>query len=137
MSGTKTTIELPEGASKVVTSLIKRSAPRLSASVKRVGRNKVEVSSSLPEDVLMRISLLYPNALIRELSHGKENTLSAQKIRWIRGIIRCPNKNCVTAQPREPTRPEFRLVSMRPLKVQCSYCGRYADEETVLAQLIS
>jgi aspartate carbamoyltransferase catalytic subunit len=40
---------------------------------------------------------------------------------------KCPNKNCITSQPKEPTRPRFRVARKDPLTKQCYYCGRYFE----------
>ncbi len=54
---------------------------------------------------------------------------------WFLGIVRCPNKNCITFQQREPAEPKFRLVRAEPITVQCYYCGRYIEENLVISQI--
>ncbi len=54
---------------------------------------------------------------------------------WFEGIIQCSNKNCVTAQSKEPVRRRFKIVRLEPVTIQCYYCGRYVNRDELLAQL--
>jgi aspartate carbamoyltransferase regulatory subunit len=52
------------------------------------------------------------------------------------GILQCQNPNCITRKEREPVIPNFIVISMKPLIVQCEYCGRLMNESEVIKQLI-
>ncbi len=53
----------------------------------------------------------------------------------IEGIVKCVNPKCVTNAPREAVKPAFTVISRKPLKLVCEYCGEYLTEEEVIAQL--
>jgi aspartate carbamoyltransferase regulatory subunit len=95
----------------------------------------IEFSSSSPEYALLKIRLLSPTAVVRERKNGMEKEVSENLPEWIEGMIKCPNKNCITAQPKEPTKPKFKVLSTRPPKLQCFYCGRYVGLESLFSQL--
>ncbi|MCD6348342.1 MAG: aspartate carbamoyltransferase regulatory subunit [Candidatus Korarchaeota archaeon] len=53
----------------------------------------------------------------------------------IEGIVKCVNPKCITNAPREAVKPAFTVISRKPLKLVCEYCGEYLTEEEVIAQL--
>jgi aspartate carbamoyltransferase regulatory subunit len=97
--------------------------------------NVIEFSSTSPAYALLKISVLSPTAVVRERKSGMEKEVSDSFPEWIDGMVTCSNKNCITSQPKEPTKPRFKVVSIRPPKIQCYYCGRYVDQVALVSQL--
>lgn len=96
----------------------------------------IEFRGDSPGYALLEIRLLSPNCPIFERREdGSEDAVTAGSPDWIEGIVSCPNKNCITVQPKEPTRPRLRVLGFSPPKVQCYYCGRYVPEDSLIVQL--
>lgn len=79
----------------------------------------------IDEIIALKLALLYPEANVKMLGEKGEEQFQLDLPARISGILRCPNQNCVTSQPKEPALPEFIVVSRNPLVLLCSYCGRY------------
>lgn len=94
-------------------------------------------SISDSKDLLLKIRLACPSVEIEDRSSGSAVEVPKVPVgTWIEGrIISCPNKNCVTVQPKEPTKPKYRIVSWKPVTLQCFYCGRYINEDAIVEQL--
>jgi aspartate carbamoyltransferase regulatory subunit len=135
----KTLIEISGGKTPYLLSILKDQTPYVRATVQWKDKDVLELPEELSEETLTKIKLLEPRALIYSVSEdGKayEKTGILEEGKWIEGrIIYCPNKNCVTAQPKEPTRPKFKVVKKDPLILQCYYCGRYIDHSAIVAQI--
>ena len=129
-------IKLPGGATGLVLRSLKESSNSATANIDWIRGDLLEFSSSIPEIALLRIKLMYPDALIKERKDGKdfpyENKIPKD---WIEGLLSCSNKNCITVQPKEPVKPKFKIVSSDPVIVQCFYCGRYMDHSAVQSAL--
>ncbi len=97
--------------------------------------NMIQFSSSSPSYALLKISLLAPSAVVRERKNGMEQEVGDSTPEWVEDLFSCSNKNCITAQPKEPTKPRFKIVSLNPAKIQCYYCGRYIDPNALSAEL--
>ncbi|MDH2900313.1 MAG: hypothetical protein PXY39_05030 [archaeon] len=95
----------------------------------------IEFSSTSPSYALLKIAVLSPTAVIRERKNGMEKEVPDIFPELIEGIVTCSNKNCITAQPKEPTKPKFKVVSIKPPKIQCFYCGRYIEQASLISQL--
>lgn len=95
----------------------------------------IEFSSSSPSYAIFEIRVLSPSSVLRETRSGMEQDVPNDLPEWVEGILSCQNKNCITAQPKEPAMPKFKVVSIYPPKVQCYYCGRYVDQSSLEAQL--
>jgi aspartate carbamoyltransferase regulatory subunit len=130
-------VSLPAGGTASVLRSLKSATDYVNAKVDWKKGDVLEFSSSAPDFVLLKIKLIYPSAVIKEKIQGKEQIVSnGLPTEWIEGIVSCPNKNCVTAQPKEPSKPRFKIVSSNPPTLQCYYCGRYMDHVAILAQLV-
>jgi aspartate carbamoyltransferase regulatory subunit len=95
----------------------------------------IEFSGSSPSYALLKISLLSPSAVIRERKSGMDQEVLDPFPDWIEDTFTCSNKNCITGQPKEPTKPKFQIISVYPPKIQCYYCGRYIDQAALASQL--
>ncbi len=95
----------------------------------------MEFTSASPAYAMFKIKILSPSSVLRERKNGMEMDIPDKIFEWIEDMLSCPNKNCITAQPKEPTTPKFRVVSISPPKIQCYYCGRYIDQSSLEAQL--
>ena len=106
---------------------------------RRLGRKdivKIENRHLRPEEV-NKIALIAPTATINivkgyEVVEKKQVELPDV----IEDILKCPNPTCITRKHREPIRPRFRVLSRRPLRLQCIYCGTILSEEEIVEQLI-
>lgn len=96
----------------------------------------MEFSSASPAYAMFKIKILSPSSVLREQKNGMEVDIPDKFPEWIENMLSCPNRNCITAQPKEPTRPKFRTVSINPPKIQCYYCGRYVDQSSLEGQLV-
>jgi aspartate carbamoyltransferase regulatory subunit len=86
--------------------------------------DKLEVD----EAISTKLALLYPDADISVISDGNEERFEPDIPARIRGILNCPNQNCISSQPKEPAVPEFVVVSRKPALLLCVYCGRYLHQ---------
>ncbi|MCD6512207.1 MAG: aspartate carbamoyltransferase regulatory subunit [Thermoplasmata archaeon] len=78
-----------------------------------------------------KIALIAPDAtinIIRDYEVVEKHRVSIPD--EIVGIVRCPNPNCIT-NSREPIKSKFVVVSRKPLKIRCYYCGREPDMEKI------
>ncbi|MDG6988590.1 MAG: hypothetical protein JRN21_04605 [Nitrososphaerota archaeon] len=85
---------------------------------------------------LSMLALLLPDARVFAASRGKEKEVKPAPPKSLPAFMKCANGNCVTNQPREPVKAGFRVVSSKPLLLQCNYCERYADGERAAAELL-
>ncbi len=105
---------------------------------KKLGKKdivKVE-GRELSSEEVNKIALVAPSATINIVRDYE--VIEKRKVELperIEGIVRCVNPKCVTNAPREAVRPSFRVISRKPLKLVCEYCGEYLTEEEVIAQL--
>lgn len=75
-------------------------------------------------------------ALLYELLKGKPGPRRPEERKTVPAVVKCPNPNCITAQPREPVRAGFWIISTDPPRLQCNYCERYVEGELARAQLL-
>ncbi|MDK2372837.1 MAG: aspartate carbamoyltransferase regulatory subunit [Candidatus Korarchaeota archaeon] len=105
---------------------------------KKLGKKdivKVE-GRELSSEEVNKIALVAPTATINIVRDYE--VVEKRKVELpdrIEGILRCVNPKCVTNAPREAVHPSFRVISRKPLKLVCEYCGEYLTEEEVIAQL--
>jgi len=105
---------------------------------KKLGKKdivKVE-GRELSSEEVDKIALVAPTATINIIRDYE--VIEKRKVELperIEGIVRCVNPRCVTNAPREAAHPSFRVISRKPLKLVCEYCGEYLTEEEVIAQL--
>lgn len=106
---------------------------------KKLGRKdivKVEGKFLEPKEV-DEIALIAPTATINIVKDFR--VLEKRRVQVpgeIKGLLRCPNPNCVTNTRREPIETRFKLVSIAPLKLKCYYCEDIVTEEQVIQQLV-
>jgi aspartate carbamoyltransferase regulatory subunit len=106
---------------------------------KKMGRKdivKVEGKFLEPKEV-DEIALIAPTATINIVKDFR--VLEKRRVQVpgeIKGLLRCPNPNCVTNTKREPIETRFKLVSIAPLKLKCYYCEDIVTEEQVIQQLV-
>ncbi len=105
---------------------------------KKLGKKdivKVE-GRELSSEEVNKIALVAPTATINIVRDYE--VVEKRKVELpdrIEGIVRCVNPKCVTNAPREAVHPSFRVISRKPIKLVCEYCGEYLTEEEVIAQL--
>lgn len=87
----------------------------------------------LEEKQIHQIALISPKCKVSfiENFHVKEKFI-VKIPPIIRGIIECPNENCITNVEREPVLTEFKIISENPLKIACNYCERILYKEEIL-----
>ncbi|MCI4407659.1 MAG: aspartate carbamoyltransferase regulatory subunit [Thermofilum sp.] len=106
---------------------------------KKLGRKdivKVEGKFLEPKEV-DEIALIAPTATINIVKDFR--VLEKRRVQVpeeIKGLLRCPNPNCITNTKREPIVTKFKLVSITPLKLKCYYCEDIVTEEQVIQQLV-
>ncbi len=105
---------------------------------KRLGKKdivKVE-GRFLSKEEVDRIALIAPTATIN-IVKGFEvvEKMEVELPDEIEGIVKCMNPNCVTNQPREHVTPKFRVLSRKPVKLECLYCGEVMKEEEIESML--
>ena len=59
----------------------------------------------------------------------------------VKGLVNCPHYNCITHKPQESGSKDnyetkFRLISKKPLVLECAYCKTIVDSEKVLENMI-
>lgn len=130
--------ELSRGNGVKVLRMLADSVPVVHADLDRTSGDIVEVPTlSLPHELLLKVRLIDPGGTIKRVSgENVEPVIYGLTEEPIQGILRCTNPNCVSVQPREPLTSKFRVVSKTQLRLQCEYCGRYMEYDSILAQLV-
>ncbi len=87
----------------------------------------------LDEKQIHQIALISPECKVSFIEdfHVKEKFV-VKIPTTIKGIINCPNENCITNVEREPVKTEFKVLSEKPLKIACNYCERLLYKEEIL-----
>ena len=87
----------------------------------------------LDEKQIHQIALISPGSKVSFIEKFKIKDKFVVKIpSLIKGIIDCPNENCITNVDREPVLTEFKVLSEKPLKIACNYCERILYKEEIL-----
>jgi len=90
---------------------------------KKMGKKdivKVE-GKYIGEEELNRISLIAPNATINIIKDYEIlRKFKVKMPKFVEGILRCPNNNCISNDSREPVTPKFEIVDG---VARCIYCG--------------
>lgn len=128
-------VKLPPDATPSIRRALRILGDPYSVKIDLERQGMLEFSSSSPSYALLKISLICPSAVIRERKNGMEQEVSDAFPEWVEDTFVCPSKNCITAQPKEPTKARFKVVSVNPPKIQCYYCGRYIDQGALASQL--
>lgn len=75
-----------------------------------------------PEDVLNRIALIAPSAVVNTIRNFEVVEKRQVKLPdTICGIVRCDNPKCITNN--EPMTTRFSVVSDDPVVIRCHYCN--------------
>ncbi|MEM0044140.1 MAG: aspartate carbamoyltransferase regulatory subunit [Sulfolobales archaeon] len=92
---------------------------------------KIENRFLTPEEVNI-ISLVAPTATINIIENYEvKNKFRVEIPEEIRGVLKCPNPTCITNQSREPISTFFKRRSLKPLKIECVYCGTLIEESEI------
>jgi len=90
---------------------------------KKMGRKdivKVE-GKYIGDDELNRIALIAPNATINIIKDYEIlRKFKVEIPKFVEGILRCPNRNCISNDEREPVTPKFEIERGA---AKCIYCG--------------
>jgi aspartate carbamoyltransferase regulatory subunit len=90
----------------------------------------------LREEQVSKIALIAPSATINIIrDYAVVEKVKVRVPPAVEGLLKCVNPNCVTNMPREPVRSRFKVVSVRPLKLVCEYCGAELNQDDVIKQL--
>ncbi len=110
----------------------------MNATSRKLGKKdivKVE-GKELSKEEVDKIALVAPTATINIIrNYEVVNKRRVELPRKIEGILRCVNPKCITNAPREAVISTFTVISEKPLKLVCEYCGEYLTEDEVIAQL--
>jgi aspartate carbamoyltransferase regulatory subunit len=117
-----------KGSEKVVTMAMNVASSRTGKKdiVKVEGRE-------LKRSELNKISLITPDAtvnIIKDYRVERKVTVSLPDL--IEGTVACINPNCIT-NAGEPIQATFG-VSRNPLRLRCTYCGKFLEEREVMGQ---
>lgn len=85
----------------------------------------------LDDEEIDKLALISPKArinIVRNYSVSSKNKIAIPK--FISGIIRCPNENCICNNERG-VNSNFGIVNNDNLLIKCTYCGRKVDEENI------
>ncbi len=99
---------------------------------KKMGKKdivKVE-GKFINEDQLNRIALIAPSATINIIKNYEIKRKFKVKIpKKVEGILKCPNKNCITNTEREPVKTSFSIYKVdNEIFAKCLYCGKKLSE---------
>jgi len=101
-----------------------------SKKLKRKDIIKIE-DRELDENEIEKLALLSPNAginIIRNYAVTDKKKIEIPK--FISNIVECPNENCICNSEKEAT-SNFRLIDEERIQIQCTYCGRKIEEESI------
>jgi len=105
---------------------------------KKMGKKdivKVE-GKFISEEELNRVSLIAPEATINIVENFEIKRKFRVKIpENVEKLIKCPNPNCISNDPKEPAIPKFKIEkSGNDVFAICMYCGKkvYEIEEYLL-----
>jgi aspartate carbamoyltransferase regulatory subunit len=85
----------------------------------------------LDEEMLQKIAIIAPQAtinLIENYSVIRKHKVSLP--RELRGVVRCPNRNCITNAP-ERVQTFFILERENPVELRCHYCEELVEGDHV------
>ena len=106
---------------------------------RKLGRKdivKVEGRLLSPHEVDV-IALIAPTATINIIKDYRVVEKRHVRLpRLVEGVLRCKNPTCITRKKGEFIRSRFRLVSEKPVVLQCVYCGTLLREEEIVSQIL-
>ena len=97
---------------------------------------KVE-DRELTQDEFDRLGLIAPHAsvaIIRNFSVAEKREVELQD--EMVNVARCTYSNCISLADREPLPHRLKVVDSEPLQLQCHYCGRSQDIDSVIENLL-
>ncbi len=106
---------------------------------RKLGRKdivKVEGRTLRPHEV-DTIALIAPTAtinIIRDYRVVEKRRVRLPRV--VRDVLRCKNPTCITRKKGEPVTPRFEVVSERPVRLRCVYCGSILEEDEILGQIL-
>jgi len=86
----------------------------------------------LSDEQTKALALIAPTATINIIRNGEvveKRGVTLPDV--VEGILTCPNSSCISRSKREPIKSKFLVVSKRPLKLKCHYCGEIIEEKEV------
>ncbi len=92
---------------------------------------KVE-NQILDEETLKKISIIAPQAtinIVKDYQIVEKRGISLPQ--ELRGILRCPNRNCITNFPAERVQSFFICEKENPPQFRCHYCEELVEEARV------
>ncbi len=79
----------------------------------------------LDNEQLNQISLISPKCAISYIENFKVSKKFILNLpETFIGLFPCANENCISNVAREPMKSEFKVISEKPVKLQCNYCSR-------------
>lgn len=84
------------------------------------------------EETLQRIAIIAPEAtinIVEEYEIIKKERISLPK--ELHGVLKCPNRNCITNDPNEGVLTLFLCEREKPLELRCHYCEDLVRGEQV------
>jgi aspartate carbamoyltransferase regulatory subunit len=90
---------------------------------------KVE-NQVLHEEALKKISIVSPHAtvnIIRDYKVAEKHHVSLPQ--ELRGILKCPNRNCISNDAQERVSSFFICEREEPAEFRCHYCGTLVEAE--------
>jgi len=91
----------------------------------------------LNEKELELIALVAPTATVNIIKNGevvKKFNVSVPEV--IVGVLRCPNPTCISRKENEPIKSKFKVISKKPLKLQCIYCETILEESEISKYMV-
>ncbi len=86
----------------------------------------------LSEKETQALALIAPTATINIIKNGEVVEKRGVSLpREVEGLLICPNATCITRKENEPIKSKFVLVSEKPLKLKCHYCGEVIEENDI------
>ena len=91
----------------------------------------------LSQEELDRLALIAPAASISIIrNYGVAEKMQVDLGAELVNIARCSFWNCITQNSREPLPHKLRIVSVEPLEIRCSYCGRRQDMDEIVENVL-
>jgi len=119
---------LPDGHSKVTVAMNMDSSQLGSKDIVKIENRELKPSE------VDQIALIAPRATINIVRDYK--IVEKAKVRLmdeVRGILRCPNPNCITNSD-EGVENRFYVISEEPVLLRCYYCERLIEAEEIESQ---
>ena len=84
----------------------------------------------LSQEEVNKLSVISPNATVSIINdYEVVEKFKVEFPKEVKGILHCPNPNCVTNTEEIETR--FKLMQEHPILLFCTYCERYTRENEI------